>query len=120
LSERELCYMQPESRLYLFDIMVASDALLRFITGKTRREYLRDELTRAAVERQFGIIGEALSQLSRRDSDTVERITNFRDIIDFRNRLAHAYREIDHNLVWDFAQSDLLLLRTEVSNLLEA
>ena len=49
------------------DIQVAAERIERFTRGKQFEHYLADEMLRSAVERQFGIIGEALS---RRDWDS--------------------------------------------------
>ena len=57
--------MRLEARKYLLDIQLAADRVDRFSKGKTFAQYLADEMLRAAVERQFGIIGEALSRLAR-------------------------------------------------------
>ena len=76
-------------------------------------------MLRAAVERQFEIIGEALSQLARRDESFAERITDYRHIIAFRNILIHGYSDVDDALVWDIVQTRLTPLRAQVNQLLQ-
>jgi len=53
---------QRELKLYLWDIRGAGEDILRFTQGKELADYLQDAMLRAAVERKFEIIGEALSQ----------------------------------------------------------
>lgn len=52
--------MQPEERdpAYLWDMLEAGRAILRFCEGKTLEDYRRDELLRAGVEREFILVGE--------------------------------------------------------------
>jgi hypothetical protein len=59
--------MRLEVRKYLFDIQRALGALQEFIGEKSFRDYAGDAMLRAATERQFEIIGEALAQLAKRD-----------------------------------------------------
>jgi uncharacterized protein with HEPN domain len=81
--------MRFEAKKYLFDIKQAANLLLRFAKGKTLAEFTDDPLLRSAIERQFEIIGEALSQLSKVDPDTAATISEHRRIIAFRNILIH-------------------------------
>jgi uncharacterized protein with HEPN domain len=76
-------------------------------------------MLRAAVEREFEIIGEALAGLARLDEDLVSGISEYRRIIAFRNILIHGYAEIDDRLVWDIVESKLPILRREVAALIE-
>jgi uncharacterized protein with HEPN domain len=55
--------MQRDARAYLWDIADAAASIQAFTAGKDLSAYLEDEMLRAAVERKFGIVGEALSQL---------------------------------------------------------
>jgi hypothetical protein len=57
-------------------------------------------MLRAAVERQFEIIGEAVGNLSKIDPQSAERIRGYRRLIAFRNVLIHGYAEVDDQLVW--------------------
>jgi uncharacterized protein with HEPN domain len=45
----------------------AAERIGRFVTGKTFDDFLADELLRSGVERQFEIIGEAMTRLIKRD-----------------------------------------------------
>lgn len=55
--------MRLDARAWLFDVVEAAQRVQRFVDGRTHADYLADELLRAGVERQFEIMGEALSQL---------------------------------------------------------
>lgn len=111
--------MQLEVRKYLFDIQRALGALGDFIGGKDFRDYAGDAMLRAATERQFEIIGEALAQLAKRDPAVATEITDYRRIIAFRNILIHGYAEIDDRLVWDIVETKLRKLRADVDDLLK-
>jgi uncharacterized protein with HEPN domain len=77
-------------------------------------------MLRAAVEREFEIIGEALAQLARLDAAIAARITDHRRIISFRNLLIHGYADVDDRLVWDVVETKLAVLQREVEALLES
>ena len=49
--------MKPEARKYLYDIWRAVELLTEFTANKTLADYERDAMLRAAVERQFEIVG---------------------------------------------------------------
>ena len=110
--------MPPEVAKLLYDIQQAVRLASDFIAGKALEDYQRDPMLRSALERQFEIIGEVMTQLAKLDSGTAERITEHRRIIAFRNILIHGYAQIDNLLVWDIAQSRLSPLQSEVEALL--
>ena len=74
---------------------------------------------RSAVERQFEIAGEALSQLGEIDKDTFDRVPNAPQIVAFRNFLIHRYAQVNSLLVWGVVQNDLGNLQTAIGKLLE-
>ena len=59
--------MKLESKKYLYDIRRAAGLLGEFTNGKTFADYEGDTMLRSAVERQFEIIGEAMTGLARTD-----------------------------------------------------
>jgi uncharacterized protein with HEPN domain len=76
-------------------------------------------MLRSAVERQFEIIGEALTKLAKVDQETAALVSEHRRIIAFRNILIHGYAQIDDRLVWGVLDSKLPTLSQEVKKLLE-
>lgn len=70
-----------------------------------------------ALEREFEIIGEALHRLSRIEvAKLAKNIPKFREIIDFRNIIAHGYDIIDEAAIWDFAVNRVPELLNKVEN----
>jgi uncharacterized protein with HEPN domain len=110
--------MPPKSPRWVEDIANSCANIESWTAGKTLADYESDAMLRAAVERAFAVIGEALLRLERRDPGTVARITNYRHIIGFRNRLAHEYDDTDHERVWEIIQMLVPILRAEVDAIL--
>jgi uncharacterized protein with HEPN domain len=76
------------------------------------------DLLRWAVERQFMIIGEALSVLRRIDSTQAGRVPDLPQIVAFRNVLVHGYTGVDDRLVWGMIERELTKLTATLANLL--
>jgi len=109
--------MLLEARKYLFDIQQAIELIDTFCVGRSFRDYEQDPMLRSAVERQFEIIGEAVSRLAQTSPELAEKLTEYRRIIAFRNILIHAYATIDSRIVWGVIEGKLAQLRQEVKNL---
>jgi uncharacterized protein with HEPN domain len=109
--------MRLEVRKYVYDIEHASGRLRDFVRGKTVDDYLSDAMLRAAVERQFEIIGEAVGKMAALDSVSAGRIRNYRKLIAFRNVLIHGYAEVDDRLVWDMIEGHLPLLLADIQSI---
>ena len=112
--------MKRDPRMHLFDMQRAAERVVGFTAGKTFDDYERDELLRSAVERQLGIVGEATGRLARDFPDLAERISEFRQIIAFRNVLVHAYDRVNNRIVWRKIQDYVPRLAEEAQALLDA
>jgi len=110
--------MQLESKKYLYDIAQAAGRAQQVIEGKNYSEYASDPLLRWAVERQLQIVGEALAQLLRKDPATAALISEYKQIIAFRNVLVHGYAKIDNQVVWSVLRLKLPLVLREAELLL--
>ena len=76
--------MRPEIAKHLHDVRQALMLLEDFTRGKSFADYQADALLRAAVEREFIIIGEALMQASKLEPGLSQSITALPQIIAFR------------------------------------
>ncbi|HPD13441.1 MAG TPA: DUF86 domain-containing protein [Planctomycetota bacterium] len=110
--------MRLEAKKLLEDMRQAGALVLDFTAGKTFEDYAGDKLLRSAVQRQFEIIGEALSRLARREPAAAAKITDRRQIISFRNVLIHGDDIVDDQVVWDVVRHKLPALLAEVQALL--
>jgi uncharacterized protein with HEPN domain len=110
--------MQPETLSLLEDVRRAAARIRQYVSGRTESDYCSDDLLRSAVERQFQIIGDALSHIDRFDAGFSQRITNCRRIVSFRNQLVHAYRTVRDDVVWLVIHNDLPTLEREVTELI--
>jgi len=110
--------MRRDPRAYLWDAQAAVDRILEFTRGRSLDDYLADAMLRAAVERQFEIIGEALSQLAKAAPSIAQRIPDIGEIVGFRNVLIHGYATVDDGTVWRTVKDDLAGLRNRLGELL--
>jgi uncharacterized protein with HEPN domain len=110
--------MDRDPRAYLWDVQQAANAIDKFIAGLDAAGYVQNALVRAAVERQFEIIGEALNRLSKTAPDLARQVPHLREIIGFRNVLIHGYAVIDNDRVWQIAETAIPSLHKAVSSLL--
>ena len=111
--------MPPRNKALLFDMQHAALGIATYVEGKTLEDYLRDEMLRSAVERQFEIIGEAITRLRKFDPSIAARISEYDRIVAFRNVLIHGYDQIDHATTWRIVQEKLPTLQRELDELLK-
>ncbi len=104
--------MIDKAKKYLSDIIRAIELIEIFMDGVDDfDEYVDDLKTKSAVERQLGIIGEAVNNFRKIELEF--QLTNTRDIIGFRNRIIHNYDEVDETLVWAIIHNHLPFLKEE-------
>ena len=110
--------MTEKAKKYLSDILLAIELIEEFSSGITNFfDYQKDLKTKSAVERQLGIIGEAVNQFQKEEGTL--QLSHARQIIDFRNRLIHSYDNLDDTIVWTILQKHIPVLKTEVVQGLE-
>ena len=108
--------MTERVKKYLFDILFSIEAIEDFLKNYDFIKYQNDLKTKSAVERQLGIIGEAVNKISKEYNDL--ELQNSREIVNFRNRLIHAYDSVDDNIVWAIKTNHLPVLKKEIEKLL--
>jgi uncharacterized protein with HEPN domain len=110
--------MKIREQKLLFDVVESGRSIQTWCAGRTFADYQTDRQLRRAIEREFEIIGEALSRLLRIDTAAAERISQLPRIISFRNRIIHGYDTIDDATVWGVIEGHLPELLEEADGLL--
>jgi uncharacterized protein with HEPN domain len=110
--------MQLEAKKLLEDIRLSCEEILNFTEGKTFQDYQKERLLRSGVERQFEIIGEAMTRLVKTSPNVANQVSHYKRVISFRNILIHGYDIVEDAVVWDIVAKDLPLLYSQVVKLL--
>jgi uncharacterized protein with HEPN domain len=90
----------------LADILVAARLIQEFIRDVDEPSFLLDPKTQYAIYAQLIIMGEA----ARRVSETFRQQhadLPWHEMMGMRNRIVHAYDEINWQIVWHTAQRDI-------------
>ena len=81
----------------------AAERALEFVKGRQRADLDTDSMLCLAVTRAVEIVGEAAAQVS--DAGRGElRDVPWTQIVGMRNRLVHAYFDINRQILWDTVQ----------------
>jgi uncharacterized protein with HEPN domain len=107
--------MPRDLRTYLWEIEQAGNDIVSFTQNKYFADYEKDAMLKAAVERKFEIIGEALTQIGQHFPHEIGKLDNYRSFIGFRNILIHQYSSVDDGIVWGTVQSSLPVMRQQVT-----
>jgi uncharacterized protein with HEPN domain len=111
--------MPRSAAAYLVDILEACDSIESILVGVDLAAYEASRSIRSAVEREFIIIGEAVSALGRIAPEAVDRLSDARMIVGFRNVLTHDYAAVDNETVLGTASESLPILAREAKELLQ-
>ena len=110
--------MDRKLKKYLEDIRLAIEDIESFLAQRPRiySIFLEDSMFRRAIEREIGIIGEAMNQILKLDPNI--SITDARKIVGTRNYVIHAYDTLRPDMIWDIVINDIPILKEEVNALL--
>lgn len=90
----------------------------QFTVGVDEKSYAENDLVKSAVERQYLIIGEALSRIRKDDLVVFMQVTDGQKIVGFRNVLAHGYDAVDDAVSWDIIKNKLPMLSSDIQRLI--
>jgi len=110
--------MAKTAKLRLLDALEAIASINSFIGSLPLEEFLANEMVQAAVLFKPGVIGEALNKAAELDDSLREAISDLGKIIGMRNRIVHAYDQIDFEILWETIHSDLPELKIRLENYL--
>lgn len=105
--------MRADDRVRLQHMIEACEAVAQFVAGRVRADLDNDLMLTFAVVRAVEIIGEAASKISEETRGAHPEIP-WRAIVGMRNRLVHAYFEIDADVVWVAATEEVPALLAQL------
>jgi uncharacterized protein with HEPN domain len=102
---------------YLEHILEALQRIKRYNADKSKAEFMASTLLQDGVLRNLAIIGEAAHRLL---ADAPEFVAlhpeiPFSKIYATRNRITHAYEEVDMDIVWNLALYDVPDLQPKIA-----
>lgn len=109
--------MLPEDRVRLLHMIEASDNAMSFVAGRSRPDIDQDRKTLFAVIRCVEIIGEAAARITEATRASAPDIP-WSAIVGMRNRLVHAYFDVDVDVVWKTVTVELPALKQRLQGLL--
>jgi uncharacterized protein with HEPN domain len=108
--------MREDDRVRLQHMADAAQSISRFISGRERTDLDSDEMLLFAVVRAIEIIGEAAVRVSDETRRTAADIP-WLDIVGMRNRIVHAYWDVNRTIVWKAAAEEVPALLERLRSL---
>ncbi|MDB5158199.1 MAG: hypothetical protein JWR50_2906 [Mucilaginibacter sp.] len=108
IEEKKLLTDIAEAILSIDEHLESERVFVKYKANKTKRR---------AVERELEIIGEAVNKLLKISPDV--NISYARLIVDLRNKVIHAYDNVNDMVIWNVIINHIPLLKTEVDLLLD-
>lgn len=96
----------------------AAQGAIKHLNNREREDLDRDRLLINGVIRELEILGEAASQISA-ETRLLYPYLPWREMIGMRNRLIHAYFDVDHHAVWLVVKEHLPSLVIELQTILQ-
>ena len=110
--------MRPEDRIRVMHMLEAAETVATFIAGRDRLALDQDRMLLFALVRAMEIIGEAATKVSAETRQTAPAVP-WRQIMAMRNRLVHAYFDIDRDILWKTATEEVPMVHALLSPMIE-
>jgi uncharacterized protein with HEPN domain len=111
--------MRRDDRIRLQHMLDSAREALSFADGRSRADLDGNRMLALSLVKCIEIVGEAATRVGQETRQQVPQIP-WQDIVGMRNRLIHAYFDIDLDRVWDTVVADLpalvMLLETALSD----
>lgn len=101
---------------YLLDMLLAARKAAKFAEGLNYERYLQSDLYQNAIFKVLETIGEAASRISDTTREAHPEIP-WPNVVGLRNRIVHAYFEIDLEVIWNIVTDDVPGLIAELERI---
>lgn len=109
--------MHNDDKTRIIHMIEAAQSAQEFIADKSFADLRENKQLAFAVIRALEILGEAAAQTSQELRDSYPDI-QWRDIISMRNKLIHAYFDINYEIVWTAMKEDIPQLLSQLQKII--
>ena len=108
--------MSKPDAVRLRHMLDAARKAVQFAKGRTRADLEKDEMFMFALVRLLEVLGEAAKSVSEDVRQRAPKIA-WQQVTGTRDRLVHAYFDVDLDIVWEIVTKDLPPLITALEQL---
>jgi uncharacterized protein with HEPN domain len=98
--------MRKDDLIRIHHMLDSAREALLFSKNKTRNNLNKDRILSLSLVKTIEIIGEAASKITKETKDNHPEIP-WANIVGMRNKMIHAYYDIDLDRLWDTITDDL-------------
>src|SRR3954462_12200938 len=98
---------KPDARRALQSVLTAGRLILEWTEGVNEHRLWADKQKRAAVERQFEVIAEALNRLRSVDEQTWQHVEDAGTAVRLGEAIRRDYDSIDYGILWRATRNEL-------------
>jgi len=109
---------QLSDKARLNHILDAINAIEEYTTEVSFEDFTRSSEKTFATVKQFEIIGEAANRISE-ETRNLDKEIEWAKIIGLRNIMVHDYYIIDHSVIWEIIEDELIKLKTQIKELID-
>jgi uncharacterized protein with HEPN domain len=91
--------MRQDDAIRIRHMIEAAETAVSFVVGRKRDDLDTDRMLLFALLRAVEIIGEAASKISQ-ETQAAKPSVPWHAMVSMRNRLIHAYFDVDHDILW--------------------
>jgi len=102
--------------LFLSDILENIKDIEDFSKDLTQELLNTDKLRQKAIIKSLEIIGEAVKNISEKLKKDYPKV-DWKEIAGTRDKITHAYFDVDYNIVWEIIKKDLPELKKQIENI---
>ena len=92
---------------------------LALVAGRQRADLDSDRLLNLALVRLMEVVGEAANRMPAEEQSRYPGIP-WKQVVNLRNRLIHAYDRVDFDLLWQILKDDMPSLVADLDKILRA
>tara|TARA_Y100000034_G_C6534243_1_gene230285 strand:+ start:60 stop:407 length:348 start_codon:yes stop_codon:yes gene_type:complete len=109
--------MIKKESLFLKDILENIKDIEEFSEDLTQELLDKDKLRQKAIIKSLEIIGEAVKNISEKLKKDYPNV-DWKEIAGTRDRITHAYFDVDLNIVWEIIKKYLPILKKQIKEIL--